>query len=899
LAPAELPQKIFRGGQMEKFFKYPKMIVLAVAAITVFFAAQLPKAELDNNNLNMIPKTDPARITSDYIDETFGSSLYVMVGLERSYGTVFDAAFLGRIRDFVSRAGEIPAVDAGGISSIITVDYIAADGDSIVVEDLVGDDFSGTPEEIGILKQKLLSWDLYRGSFFSDDFTATQVIVPLNVLLEDAGGNVATESATEIRDIALEMFSGLAEVYVAGVPILSGTVNEAIGADIIILVPLVMVIVLGVLFFSFRCISGVVLPLLTVVIATIWSLGAMPFFGVKLTIVSALLPVILVAVGSAYGIHVVTHYRSHINSGEPIDRDRHREIVYALVRKIRKPVFLAALTTLAGFMSLCFTTLAPVRHFGLFSGFGVMVSFAISITLIPALFLIRGPKPPRLSGKKRTARISGGNGAEDALDRTIANAFYAVSRRSFLVLGVAAIIVAIGIYGMSKIVVDNVMVEMFRADSEVAKADRFVREKFGGSKVVSVVMQAGSAEILLHPASLGAMDSLNTYLSERVPGVGKVMGFTDMIKRINQIFNVDESPDGLRPAGNLNAEAGFGGGDTGGFGFGDEAGGLGFGGDDAGGLGFEGGAEGQGSGAYRPQAEELIALLDRASGESGEARTFVWELKKLVNYQGASYYEVPQSPRRYGKQRPEELQTLVSNYLVLLSGDIGEYANDPLEPTAIKTTVQFRTAGQDDTDAAIAEIYRYIDANFPDNVKTLVGGTALIEGSINTQIVRSQLISVFVSIVIVFLIVALSNRSVIAGLVGSLPLSVSILIDFAVMGFMGIKLNLGTAMVASLSIGIGIDYTIHFIEAYKREYRAAEGSRDFLRNAFATSGKAILINAASVGLGFAVLSLSRFSMLAELGALIALTMLTSAMVSLTVVPVLLTLIKPKFIYRGV
>ncbi|MDR3145916.1 MAG: MMPL family transporter, partial [Treponema sp.] len=273
--------------------------------------------------------------------------------------------------------------------------------------------------------------------------------------------------------------------------------------------------------------------------------------------------------------------------------------------------------------------------------------------------------------------------------------------------------------------------------------------------------------------------------------------------------------------------------------------------------------------------------------------------KKLVNYQGASYYEVPQSPRRYGKQRPEELQVLVSNYLVLLSGDIGGYANDPLEPTAIKTTVQFRTTGQDDTDAAVGEIHRYIEANFPGNVETLVGGSALIEGSVNTQIVRSQLISVAVSIVIVFLIVALSNRSVIAGLIGSLPLSISILIDFAVMGFTGIKLNLGTAMVASLSIGIGIDYTIHFIEAYKREYRAAEGRGEFLRSAFATSGKAILINAASVGLGFAVLALSRFTILAELGALIALTMLTSAMVSLTVVPVLLTLIKPKFIYRGV
>jgi predicted RND superfamily exporter protein len=450
-----------------------------------------------------------------------------------------------------------------------------------------------------------------------------------------------------------------------------------------------------------------------------------------------------------------------------------------------------------------------------------------------------------------------------------------------------------------------------------------VREKFGGSKVVSVVLRADDAETLLHPDSLGAMDGLSAYLSEKVSGVGKVMGFTDMIKRINQIFNADEPPGGLRPALNQTAENDFDSRDSAGdFGFGGDEAPLGFGdtGDGSFGFddfsfddfGFETGEDGvrgtaadEGGGfeaSGQPpdtSAAALVTLLDKASGESGEARGFVGELKKLVNYEGASYYEVPVSPGRYGKERPEDLQMLVSNYLVLLSGDIGAYANDPLEPTAIKTTVQLNTTGQEDTDAAIAEIYDYIEANFPDNVETVVGGTALIEGSINTQIVESQLISVFISILVVFLIIAVSNRSAIAGLVGSLPLSISILIDFAVMGFTGIKLNLGTAMVASLTIGIGIDYTIHFIEAYKREYLAAGGRGDFLRRAFATSGKAILVNAVSVGLGFAVLSLSRFTMLGELGCLIALTMLTSALVSLTVVPILLTLIKPKFIYRGV
>jgi predicted RND superfamily exporter protein len=241
------------------------------------------------------------------------------------------------------------------------------------------------------------------------------------------------------------------------------------------------------------------------------------------------------------------------------------------------------------------------------------------------------------------------------------------------------------------------------------------------------------------------------------------------------------------------------------------------------------------------------------------------------------------------------LQQIVSNYLVLLSGNIDDYANHPFEPTAIKTTVQLRTLGDKDTDMVIREINRFTEANFPKNVNVIVGGSALVEQSINRLVVQSQLISVCISIIMVFIIIAFSNRSFTAGCIGIVPLSISILINFAVMGFLGIKLNIGTSMVASVSVGIGIDYTIHYLESYKREYRVSGGKGDFLRRTFLTSGKAIFINAVSVGAGFAVLLLSQFVMLGDLGLLIALTMATSALVSLTVIPVLLTLIKPKFV----
>jgi predicted RND superfamily exporter protein len=809
---------------MRTFFKYPWLIVALIGAVTVFFALQLPRAELDNNNLRFVPEDDEARRVSAEIDDTFGSSLFILVALERREGSVFEEAFLRRLRDFVDRVEGIGIVDP--VTSMVSSDYITGADDAILVEKLVPPEFSGSGEEIAVLKERLLSWGIYRRSLISDDFSATQVLVPLNIPPEDAGDPEVVASFIHIRDMAREMFAGIAEVYVTGLPVISATINEAVRADLLLMVPLVILVVLVALFFSFRRLSAVLLPTLTVVVAVIWSMGAMPLFGVKLSVISTVLPVILVAVGSAYGIHVVTHYLGEGGNRGGLDRAAHREFIFSLLRRIGRAVFLAALTTFVGFLSFCFTRVLPIREFGFFSSFGVIASFVVALTLIPALLLIRGP---RGGGRNRStggvppaARIPEkapprGRSRRVSLNAALAAALTAIVRRKKLVLLLTGAVLACSVWGLSRLVIDNIFVEYFREDTDISRSDRFIREKFGGSKVVSVVA-AADTETLLLPKSLLAMDGLSRFLEEEVAEVGKVMGFTDLIKRINQVFYADMPGD---------------------------------------------------------------------------------------------FYEIPGDPAKYGARDEEELGLFITNYLLLLGESTGSYADDPLEPQAIKTTVQLHTLGEEDTGRAIARIRDYAAARFPPELKVTIGGSALVEASLNSLVVQSQLISVFVSLFLVFVIISVSNRSLTAGCVGIIPLGITIMINFAVMGFLGIKLNIGTSMVASLSVGIGIDYTIHYMEAFKREFRRVRDQRFpggkapslreleqiILPGTFTTSGKAIIINAVSVGLGFAVLLFSRFVMLEHLGLLIALTMGTSALVSLTVIPALLVLFNPKFI-RG-
>ncbi|MDR2730004.1 MAG: MMPL family transporter [Treponema sp.] len=863
---------------MEKLFKCPALVVGIIALITVFLGIQLPRAELDNNNIRFLPDKNQAKLISEYIDDTFGGQVLILVGLERSYRTVFEKSFLERIRDFAQTVENIEYIKS--VNSIMSTQYITGDNDSIVVSDLVPEDFSGTDAEITELKRRIASWDLFRGSLVSDDLSATQILITLNAVTADFTRPEVMRSIEKIRKIADDIFTDEAEVYFTGQPIVNAVINNSMIADNILLIPLVVIVVLAMLFFSFRRFTFVVLPFLTVIIAVVWAIGMAALFGIKLSVITTILPVILVAVGSAYGIHIVTHYMEDMRN-KSLSIEEHRSLVLDLVKKLIKPVFLAALTTMAGFISFCFTPIVPMREFGYCASFGVFTAFAVAVLFIPSMFLLRGPRVLKERQKEQTD--------SGHFSNNIAGIFTGIAEKKIPVLVCAALAVVISLYGLSKVIVDNAVVEFFQNETDISRSDRFIREYFGGSKDLSLVIVAGTTEELLHPDVLQTVDNLSAYLTEYVPVVGKVVGFTDIIKRINQVFNVGESPEGLQSTISHNVMDSFGFNDTDDFGFSD------FGFNDT--PYIDTPRQENSFNITQYDTADILRFLDNAAGKSPHLNgsDLVKELKRLTNYEGMAYYEIPTNPQRYGKETHEELQRLIANYLVLLSGDDDSgYSNDPLEPTAIRTMIQMRTTGSRDSKAVIDTIKEYIAVNFPKNVRVIIGGSITYEMAVTDLIFNSQLISIFISVLIVFFIIAISNKSLIAGVIGAVPLTLAILCNFAVMGFLGIKLNLGTALISSLAVGIGIDYTIHFIEFFKHEYQS--GKTDFLRRTFIGCGKAIMINALSVGAGFGVLAFSQFRIIAELGALIALSMLITAFVSLTVIPALLMMIKPKFIY---
>jgi len=191
----------------------------------------------------------------------------------------------------------------------------------------------------------------------------------------------------------------------------------------------------------------------------------------------------------------------------------------------------------------------------------------------------------------------------------------------------------------------------------------------------------------------------------------------------------------------------------------------------------------------------------------------------------------------------------------------------------------------------------YVKTEFDEETFPAVTGFVAVIGELVDMVVRGQMYSLILSIVLVSLVCMVIFRSVVAGLLSIVPLSASIITVFGLMGYSGIELNIATAMLSSIMIGVGIDYTIHFLYRFRYEIQAGHPAQEAVIRTLTTSGKGIIYNALSVIIGFTVLMVSGFLPIYFFGFLIVFSISACLIGALTIMPALLVIIRPKFIFN--
>ncbi len=520
---------------MNRLFQFvidhPKLTILAAFALTLFFGFQLPKMRVETDVDVYIPDDHPAMIYQDMVDEIFNyrESMAILVVNEGPDG-IFNPDTLARIERLTEKVSEVRYVMAqrdDDVKSISTMDNIIGTEEGIEVVPLMEQALT-TDAEIAQLKEHLYGNDMFVGWLVSDDRTSAVILAKI-----ESGDEKLTYVYEKIKKIVDEERGGEDRLYIAGQPVLEATFVEYIINNLKVMLPIVLAVITLVLFFSLGSLHGIVLPLLVVVAGVIWSMGIMCMVNVPMYDMTTMSPVILIAIGCAYGIHILNRY--YEETAKKPDREK-REIVLQTMLSIWQPVVMSSLTTTVGFASLGTSTLLPIRFFGIFTGVGILCALVFSLSFIPAgLMLIKVPD----FGPANNRRRGIGNIFQDATGRALDCVGRWVFRRRLAICVAFALVAALSAPGLFRLWVDESWLEMFGHESEVYISNKLLGERMNGFVSLNVVIEGDEAGVIKSPDILKGMDGLQK-LAEEMDEVGGTISIVDYIKRMNKVMNEDK-----------------------------------------------------------------------------------------------------------------------------------------------------------------------------------------------------------------------------------------------------------------------------------------------------------------------------------------------------------------------
>lgn len=498
---------------------HPKLIVVISILITMAFMTQFPKMRTDTNPKNMLPATSEVRVWNDEVEKTFG--LYedmIAVGVVNEKG-ILNTGTLGKIQRITDEILKIKGVAARDVSSFTTIDNVTVEDSTLKVAPLMT-----TPpaDEKGIvhLNKMLYENPLFLNRIISKDGKTTAIYVPL-----EKGSN-GKEVADSIREI-VKKEKGDEQYYVAGDPVARDTFGAEMFKLMALFAPVAGMVMLLVRYLMFRDLFLSITLMMDAMISIVWSMGLLIGLGFPIHIMSSMAPVFLMAIATD-SMHIFNEFYFRYRE----TKDKKRAIIETM-QAVSRPVRNTALATAAGFGVLLFMNIIPVKVFGGLVAFGTIALRILSFSFIPAMFTF--VKDEKLAKIAHSEDVDAGRGS--GFLRGLAGFGTHHPKQTVLV---GLILFVIAVIGLSKIVVNNNLVEWFKKDSEVRVADTAINKSLGGTSLGYVVAIAKDDDYIKTPEAMRYIEGLQRHL-EKLPVVGKTTSVVDYVKRINRVLH-DDNP---------------------------------------------------------------------------------------------------------------------------------------------------------------------------------------------------------------------------------------------------------------------------------------------------------------------------------------------------------------------
>jgi len=737
--------------------KYKYFCIAITIILIVISVKQIPNLTIEAGFDNYIPGEVGNKAYLNEIDSIFGGNEKILLILTKD-SNIFNQKTFNRINDLTKELEETDGIEH--CMSLKDVIEIRLDEDGITSFDPILTEIPSDPLKKEILENKILNNEM-GNRFVSKDLTSTAIILTKT---NSIGDNIIIPAIQKV----IKNNPGSEKIFIGGLSFIRQNIKYYIKKDLVVLLPLALLLMIVMLYFSFREWKGIILPFMVVILSTFFSFGLMGLLHWKFSLVSILLPIMLIAIANDYSIHLINLYQEKCRSG---NKGSIREVVLEVYRELKKPILLTGLTTIGGILGLLTHKMAPARQLGILTATGIAFALMLSLYLVPVLLCFY--KKPKIKSKTEEKR------KKSVTNRILFLFSKWVTRFPKKVVIIFIILTALNITGIFFLKIDTNIEEYFPRKSEIKQGIDLVNNKFGGSQYISVLFHG---DIL----SVNSMKRIDKYTKEieKIPEAGHVISPSNFLKNLSK-------------------------------------------------------------GIYSKNEDGYMAL-PKSKAESQQNL----ELVRMSGY-----------------------DNLVSRLI-----------DEKNENTRILVSVR---DGSNHTGKRLLKNLKKITKNDP--LLYCIAGPGLSKIQISDMVIKGQISSILAAFVIIFILIVLIFKSVRTGINGCIPLVLSSIFLFGVMGFCHIPLDIVTAMLSSIMIGVGVDYTIHFLWRYKVEYKKHHDIRLAVSTTLKTSGRGIIFNAFSVIIGFSVLIFSDFIPLRYFGLLIVISIFSCLICALLLVPAIVVL----------
>ena len=482
------------------------------------------KLHIDPALDRLLPEGDDERRFYDQSRKLFGSDEFVLLVLDQV--DVFSPAMLERIKRVTARL-ETERDVLRVVSLANATDIVGREGEIWV--DAFYDQPPEDPAALAALRERVLAHPVYGNALVARDGRAAAFVVFFEHI--DERDFVARDVGTRLAEIASEEAG--APVLVTGNPHVKSRLSRTIVGELGFILPLVSVLTLVLCALAFRSVRGVLLPAVAIAMSLAWTLGAMGWTGTPINLVSNIIPPLLITLGFAGAMHVMSEYyealdhaRSHALAGGD---DANRSAIRVLLEEMGLAILVNGATTVLGFLSLCTSNVMAIRQFGIWAVLGVTVATVISLVFIPAMLAVLG-------APKRTPRRPA-QGRVEAWAETLAG--FDIRHRKWIFSGAFALL-AVAIFGASRIEVSSSFVGSFVSSSPVRQTFESLNDRLGGLNSFFIVVEADEDNAFIQPGNLRQLVALQEWL-EAQPEIGSTVSLADGVSLLNQAFN-DNAP---------------------------------------------------------------------------------------------------------------------------------------------------------------------------------------------------------------------------------------------------------------------------------------------------------------------------------------------------------------------